>query len=514
MWRHELEERETLTNTHGAWFMADFMSISRKASTFGGPSCKSSEHVVEELALAVAQAATIGQTYVLLPIRSGGLDTAQAIQETFYNSFQKFWRQRTGFGPSSIGDWDFWCRNDTFARLYDAMYIHNAELSIFNNHYGPLRSHPDEVPMTSRDDLYLAQTPRAWQSMSNEQGVSRVDNLARHDTPRSAFSLCATLSTLVTEIAHARANPMEVFSREKMARLQHQLAWQLERSAQLIQEESSKRLARYLQLVANTRIGDIPAMHVPRALWHARLSPLGVVPSLTSAPQLYKESEVASGVGICPEKENDLRKLNDMHEHITALPVDMLDTNSIGALRTEVGQNSGRRLDFLVNNAGIHYASMAIDIDVAKVREVFEVNVVAMMQTCKMFSSQLIAAGGKIVRIGIRQALEPFGFWVIEAATGYVQSDILRHGLQAHARSIYLPIIDHIETLRRRGNLGGTTGSAYVKAVVARVLQQHPPRELWQGNCAWLLLIVTTWISMWLAKLFWYNTFQLRRLRQ
>jgi len=99
-------------------------------------------------------------------------------------------------------------------------------------------------------------------------------------------------------------------------------------------------------------------------------------------------------------KETDLRKLNDMHQNITALPVDMLDTNSIAALRTEVDRITGGRLDFLVNNAGIHYASMAIDIDVAKVREVFEVNVVAVMQMCKIFSSQLIATRGRIVQIG------------------------------------------------------------------------------------------------------------------
>jgi len=88
---------------------------------------------------------------------------------------------------------------------------------------------------------------------------------------------------------------------------------------------------------------------------------------------------------------------------------------------------------------------------------------------------------------------------VIEIVTGYVQSEILRHGLQAPERSIYLPIKDHIETLKRRGNSGGMTSSAYAKAVIARVLQRDPPRELWQGNRAWLLWIVTTWLPMWLA---------------
>jgi len=68
---------------------------------------------------------------------------------------------------------------------------------------------------------------------------------------------------------------------------------------------------RIAQLVSDIRIGDVPAMHVPRALWHAgivlavysSLSPLGVVPDLTSVPQLHEEFEVALKVGICSEKD-------------------------------------------------------------------------------------------------------------------------------------------------------------------------------------------------------------------
>jgi len=322
----------------------------------------SSKHVVEELALAVAQAATIGQTYALLSGQAGGLETAQAFHGTLCNSFRNFWRQRTEGGPSSMSDWERWCRNDTFARLYNAMYIHNAELFVMFNHYGPIRSHPDEVLVASRDDLYLAQNPSVWESMCNERGVSHVDSLAEQNAPGSAFSFCAALSTLITEIAHARADPMEGFSRDKMSRLQHQLVRQVERSAQLVHEESSKRLAvellwhscflllysdinrlelmcghgksldaeyidqwtnsgdakrsvahalRISQLVSDIRIGDVPAMHVPRALWHAgiilavysSLPLLGVVPGLIPAPQLYEEFEVAIRIGVCSEKD-------------------------------------------------------------------------------------------------------------------------------------------------------------------------------------------------------------------
>jgi 1-acylglycerone phosphate reductase len=98
--------------------------------------------------------------------------------------------------------------------------------------------------------------------------------------------------------------------------------------------------------------------------------------------------------------EVDLQKLRDSHRNITALRLDLHEENAIPALKKHVEQITGGGLDYLVNNAGAHYASPAMDIDISKVRKIFEVNVFAVMQMCEAFSRLLIARKGVILQIG------------------------------------------------------------------------------------------------------------------
>jgi 1-acylglycerone phosphate reductase len=98
--------------------------------------------------------------------------------------------------------------------------------------------------------------------------------------------------------------------------------------------------------------------------------------------------------------ELDLQKLRDSHRNITALRLDLHEENAIPALKKQVEQITGGGLDYLVNNAGAHYASPAMDIDIRKVKQIFEVNVFAVMQMCEAFSRLLIARKGVILQIG------------------------------------------------------------------------------------------------------------------
>lgn len=98
--------------------------------------------------------------------------------------------------------------------------------------------------------------------------------------------------------------------------------------------------------------------------------------------------------------QSDLQKLRESHRNITALRLDVHEKNAILDLKNEVGQITGGGLDYLVNNAGAHYASPAMDIDISKVRQIFEVNVFAVMHMCEAFSRLLIARQGVIVQIG------------------------------------------------------------------------------------------------------------------
>jgi 1-acylglycerone phosphate reductase len=96
----------------------------------------------------------------------------------------------------------------------------------------------------------------------------------------------------------------------------------------------------------------------------------------------------------------DLLELEKLHPNIVAHELDVRSSESIRVLREEVRKLTGGGLDFLINNAGTHYGSTALDIDADQVRDVFEVNVVAVMLMCQAFAESLITARGVIVQIG------------------------------------------------------------------------------------------------------------------
>jgi NADP-dependent 3-hydroxy acid dehydrogenase YdfG len=98
--------------------------------------------------------------------------------------------------------------------------------------------------------------------------------------------------------------------------------------------------------------------------------------------------------------QSDLQNLRESHRNITSLRLDVQEDGAILALKEKVELITGGGLDYLVNNAGAHYASPATDIDITKVRQIFEVNVFAVMQMCEVFSRLLIARKGIILQIG------------------------------------------------------------------------------------------------------------------
>lgn len=100
-------------------------------------------------------------------------------------------------------------------------------------------------------------------------------------------------------------------------------------------------------------------------------------------------------------RAESLEDLTSEYENIEALSLELSNLDSFDKLRDVVVKRTGGRLDFLVNNAGTHYAAMALDLDVAEVAELFTVNVFAVMRLCQLFVPLLREAPrGRIVQIG------------------------------------------------------------------------------------------------------------------
>ncbi|QGI87807.1 unnamed protein product [Fusarium fujikuroi] len=200
-----------------------------------------------------------------------------------------------------------------------------------------------------------------------------------------------------------------------------------------------------------------------------------------------------------------LDKLTDQHANIIALPLELGESTSIERLRDSVTKYTEGRLDLLFNNAGMHYAAPATDIDVNEVTKLFTVNVVAVMHICQVFIPLLRKAPRpRIVQIGsvtrdvpvvcqsvynaskaalsqytktLRVELRPLSIEVIEVVTGFVRSNILRDGVLISEDSLYRPIKSTVEDVKNGGNKNGMPADEYARAVVRQILGKTYKRE-------------------------------------
>ncbi|KAE8143160.1 hypothetical protein BDV38DRAFT_232874 [Aspergillus pseudotamarii] len=232
-----------------------------------------------------------------------------------------------------------------------------------------------------------------------------------------------------------------------------------------------------------------------------------------------------------------LKELTREHENIEAFELELSSSESIAKLKDAVSERTGGRLDFLVNNAGTHYASTAMDLEIEEVEKLFQVNVFAVMQLCQIFIPLLRSSPrGRIVQLGsvtrnvpmvwqapynaskaalsqysntLRLEVKPFGIEVIELVTGFVQSNILHHGMYAPETSLYLPLKKTIEDIKYEGNASGMPADAYARSVVAKLVKPRVSAEIWEGALARTLRLLVTILPLRLFNWFFYRRFKL-----
>lgn len=74
--------------------------------------------------------------------------------------------------------------------------------------------------------------------------------------------------------------------------------------------------------------------------------------------------------------------------------------------------------------------------------------------------------------------IPPLGIEVIEMVTGFVQSNILHHSLQAPEGSLYLPIKSTIEDIKYKGNANGMAPNEYAASVADQLIQRRVKPEI------------------------------------
>ena len=94
------------------------------------------------------------------------------------------------------------------------------------------------------------------------------------------------------------------------------------------------------------------------------------------------------------------------------------------------------------------------------------------------------------------QELKPFNIEVIEIVTGFVQSNILHHGLVAPDASLYLPIKSTIEAIKYQGNKNGMPSDTYARSVVDKLMRERVGPEIWEGNMALQIYFLVSFLPL------------------
>ncbi|KAJ5794614.1 hypothetical protein N7457_001213 [Penicillium paradoxum] len=236
-------------------------------------------------------------------------------------------------------------------------------------------------------------------------------------------------------------------------------------------------------------------------------------------------------------RTESLNELTSKYDNIEAFALDLDNLANINKLKDAVSKRTGGRLDFLVNNAGTHYASTAVDLEIEEVVKLFGVNLFAVMRLCQDFVPLLRRSPrGRIVQIGsvtrdipvvwqgpynaskaalsqysktLRLEMKPFGIEVIEIVTGFVQSNILHHGLYAPDTSLYLPIKSVVEDVKYKGNSNGMPPEAYAKSIVAKLVRPRVSPEIWEGALARSIRLLVMLLPLSLLNWIFYRKFKL-----
>ncbi|KAF3914113.1 hypothetical protein AA313_de0206475 [Arthrobotrys entomopaga] len=183
----------------------------------------------------------------------------------------------------------------------------------------------------------------------------------------------------------------------------------------------------------------------------------------------------------------------------------------------------------------------ALDLDLDEIKDMFEINVFAVMMVTKAFASLLIEAEGKIVMIGslagvmpyafgsaygaskaalhsytntLRVEMKPFGVQVINIVTGGVATQLARVDRQLPSDSYYNPIKEFFAKRVQYSQRNSIPAPVYAKSVVAHVIRSYPSPWAYHGYFAWRAWFLDTFFPKWIFDGFMSAQFGLNKLKK
>lgn len=218
-----------------------------------------------------------------------------------------------------------------------------------------------------------------------------------------------------------------------------------------------------------------------------------------------------------------LKSLTGLQEKgIEILTLDVTNSDSIAALKSEIAKRTGGSLDILFNNAGALYEAPAIEADMSRVRGLFETNLFGLMEVVSAFTPLLLASvksGNKptIVNVAsilarlpnpfvsaynaskaavasysdtLRLELQPLGVDVVTLYMGEVSTSLMAvDKIQFRPDSLYSNLEDFVKA-RTTTHIEKTMSPAdFAKQVVDALIGGYKP-YLWKGTNAFLVWLL------------------------
>ncbi|CAI6333591.1 unnamed protein product [Periconia digitata] len=221
-----------------------------------------------------------------------------------------------------------------------------------------------------------------------------------------------------------------------------------------------------------------------------------------------------------PSKIGDLTSL----PNVIAIALDVTDPSSIAAAAKTVDAETGGKLDILVNNAGVMYHMPVLDMDIAKAKQLYEVNVWGVISTTQAFADMLVKAKGVVANIGsiaglsplplqaaynssksainntsevLRLELAPLGVRVLTVLTGGVTSEI-----ENNAEKVVLPENSYYRSIEKdiqpSSNWTGLPADKYAEWLTDKTLDGKSTGQIWKGESTGLVRWVGPFLPQWL----------------
>nr|POF19902.1 nadph-dependent 1-acyldihydroxyacetone phosphate reductase [Quercus suber] len=250
----------------------------------------------------------------------------------------------------------------------------------------------------------------------------------------------------------------------------------------------------------------------------------------------------------------NVNKMGMMKERkIEMVQLDVLSEDSIQRAAKEVHALLNGTLDMLINNAGGGYSMPLLDVDVAEIRKLFDLNVFSLIPVSRHFfpllrnsprativnntsiaslahvplqgSYNASKAAAAMLTQNLRLELKPFGINVIDLKTGAVKTNFFANVMASEsggptlpANSVYLPGKDILEG-RMRGDVlmdNAIDAGIWARQVVGDLTKKSPPLLVWRGSSAFTMWL-TTFFPVWafdgmMSNLMGLDVFQ-KRLR-